>query len=48
MDPAMMQYYQKHVINNKGHKVIIKIARKLLNRIRYVMKNRKPYVTGVA
>jgi transposase len=48
MDPAMMQYYHKHVINSKGHKVIIKVARKLLNRIRYVMKNRKPYETGVA
>jgi len=48
MDPALMQYYQKHVINNKGHKVIIKVARKLLNRISYVMKNRKPYLTGVA
>ena len=48
MDPALMQYYQHHVINNKGHKVIIKVARKLLNRIRYVMKNRQPYVTGVA
>ena len=47
-DPALMQYYHKHVINSKGHKVIIKIARKLLNRIRYVMKNRQPYVTGVA
>jgi transposase len=48
MDPALMHYYQKHVVNNKGHKVIIKVARKLLNRIRYVMKNRQPYVTGVA
>ena len=47
-DPALMQYYHKHVVNSKGHKVIIKIARKLLNRIRYVMKNRQPYVTGVA
>jgi transposase len=47
-DPALMQYYQQHVINSKGHKVIIKVARKLLNRIRYVMKNRQPYVTGVA
>jgi transposase len=47
-DPSLMQYYQRHVINNKGHKVIIKVARKLLNRIRYVMKNRQPYVTGVA
>jgi transposase len=47
MDPALMQYYHSHLINNKGHKVVIKVARKLLNRIRYVMKNRKPYVTGV-
>jgi transposase len=47
-DPALMQYYHQHVINNKGQKVIIKVARKLLNRIRYVMKNRQPYVTGVA
>ena len=47
-DPALMQYYHKHVINSKGHKVVIKIARKLLNRIRYVMKNRQPYVTGMA
>jgi transposase len=48
MDPALMQYYHQHVINSKGHKVIIKVARKLLNRIKYVMKNRQPYVTGVA
>jgi hypothetical protein len=47
MDPALMQYYHSHLINNKGHKVVIKVARKLLNRIRYVMKNRKPYITGV-
>jgi transposase len=47
-DPALMQYYQQHLINNKGHKVIIKVACKLLNRIRYVMKNRQPYLTGVA
>jgi transposase len=47
-DPSLMHYYQQHLINNKGHKVIIKVARKLLNRIRYVMKNRQPYVIGVA
>lgn len=47
-DPALMQYYHHHLVNSKGHKVIIKVARKLLNRIRFVMKNRKPYVTGVA
>lgn len=48
MDPALMQYYHRHVINSKGHKVIIKVARKLLNRIKYVMKTRQPYITGVA
>jgi len=48
MDPVLMQYYHSHLVNNKGHKVVIKVARKLLNRIRYVMKNRKPYDTGVA
>jgi transposase len=47
-DPALMQYYHEHIINNKGQKVIIKVARKLLNRIRHVMKTRQPYVTGVA
>ena len=47
-DPALMQYYHRHLVNNKGHKVIIKVARKLLNRIRYVMKNRQPYETRVA
>lgn len=47
-DPALMQYYHHHLINNKGQKVIIKVARKLLNRVRYVMKNRQPYITGVA
>ncbi len=47
-DPALMQYYHHHLINNKGQKVIVKVARKLLNRVRYVMKNRQPYVTGVA
>jgi transposase len=46
-DPALMQYYMKHLVGSKGHKVIVKVARKLLNRIRYVMKNRKPYLTGV-
>jgi len=47
-DPALMQYYHEHIITTKGQKVIIKVARKLLNRVRYVMKNRQPYVTGVA
>jgi len=48
VDPALMQYYHQHVINSKGHKVIIKVARKLLNRIRYVMRTRQNYLTGLA
>jgi len=47
MDPVLMQYYQEKRVNSIGQKAIIKVARKLLNRIRYVMKHRKPYVMGV-
>jgi transposase len=47
-DPALMQYYHRRLPGSKSHKIIIKVARKLLNRVRYVMKNRQPYVTGVA
>ena len=47
MDPVMMQYYQQKRVNSISQKAIIKVARKLLNRIRYVMKNRQPYVLGV-
>jgi transposase len=43
MDPVLMQYYKQKIVNSKGQKVIIKVARKLVNRIRYVMKNRRPY-----
>jgi len=45
-DPVLLKYYQKHIVNSKPHKVIIKVARKLLNRVRYVMKNRKKYVVN--
>jgi transposase len=47
MDPVLMQYYKQKIVNSKGQKVIIKVARKLVNRIRYVMKNRRPYELGV-
>jgi transposase len=46
-DPALMQYYHRRLPGSKGHKIIIKVARKLLNRIRFVMKTRQPYLTGV-
>jgi len=47
MDPVLLQYYQQKLPNSKAQKVIVKVARKLLNRIRYVMKYRKPYVLGI-
>jgi len=42
-DPVLLKYYQQHIINSKPSKVIIKVAHKLLNRIRYVMKNKQRY-----
>ena len=47
LDPAMTMAFNnlsKKMIKNKA---IIKIAKKMLNRIRFVMKNKKEYVTSV-
>jgi hypothetical protein len=30
-----------------GNKAIVKVVRKLLNRITYVMRNQQPYMLGV-
>jgi transposase len=46
-DPAMMEAFQEYCKRMRRTKAIIKIARKLLNRIRYVLKNQAEYVTGV-
>lgn len=46
-DPALMMSYMSLIKHMPKSKAIIKIARKLLNRIRYVLKNQKPYVIGV-
>ena len=45
--PALTMAYTELTKTMKKNKAIIKIARKLLNRIRFVMKNQKEYVTGV-
>lgn len=42
-DPALLKYYQQHIVNSKPQKVIIKVARKLLNRVRFVLKNDTKY-----
>jgi transposase len=46
-DPALMMAFNelcKHMIKTKA---IIRIARKLLSRIRYVLKNQQAYVPAV-
>jgi len=42
-DPLMLQYYQNGCVRATGKKVIIKVARKLLSKIMFVMKNRQCY-----
>ncbi|HJW28913.1 MAG TPA: transposase, partial [Saprospiraceae bacterium] len=46
-DPVMMEAFQEYCKRMRKTKGIIKIARKLLNRIRYVLKNQAEYATGV-
>jgi transposase len=43
----MSLYYADQIKRKDSKIVIIKIARKLLNRIRYVLVNQKEYVKGV-
>lgn len=46
-DPAMALYFQQQIKHKKSKVVIIKIARKLLNRVRYMLINQQPYEVGV-
>lgn len=46
-DPAMSLYFQEQIKRKDSKIVIIKIARKLLNRIRFVLINQKPYEFGI-
>ena len=46
-DPVLMEAFQQYCQRMRKTKAIIKIARKLLNRIRYVLKHQAEYVTGV-
>lgn len=47
-DPALGHKYHELCGRMTGNKAIIRIARKLLNRIRYVLVNKKKYVLAVA
>lgn len=42
-DPSMLLAYKSAVRKMDSNKAIIKVARKLLNRIRFVLKNKRPY-----
>lgn len=46
-DPAMLDYYRELTKRMKGQDAIIRVARKLLRRIRAVMLSQKIYVNGV-
>jgi transposase len=46
-DPALMMAFDQYCKRMRKTKAIVKIARKLLNRIRYVLKNRSEYVPAV-
>ncbi|MEO1054419.1 MAG: IS110 family transposase [Bacteroidota bacterium] len=46
-DLALLLTYKSAIVHTEPNKAIIKVARKLLNRIRYVLKNEQEYVIGV-
>jgi transposase len=46
-DPALASSYNQYCKRMKPNDAIIRIAKKLLSRIRYVLKNKLPYVPGV-
>ena len=46
-DPAMLEYYKSVCGKTISKKAIIKVARKLLSRIMFVMKYREPYVKNI-
>ncbi|MFH0972552.1 MAG: IS110 family transposase [Patescibacteria group bacterium] len=43
LDPSLMKCYLDYCKRMEPNKAIIRIAKKLLNRIRYVLKNKQPY-----
>ncbi len=46
-DPALLMAFAKLCKRMDANKAIIRISKKLLNRIRYVLKNQQEYVTAV-
>jgi transposase len=46
-DPALMMSYHSYVKRMEPNKAVVRIARKILNRMYYVLKNKMEYVPGV-
>lgn len=46
-DPALTHSYNEYIKRMSKQEAIIKITKKLLSRINYVWRNKKPYVTSV-
>ena len=46
-DPALMKNYLTYIKRMDSNKAIIKIAKKLLSRIRFVLTNNKPYTCSI-
>lgn len=42
-DPAMLAFYQKHCKAMMGNKSIVRVAKKLLNRVRHILQKQEPY-----
>ena len=47
LDPALNKSYHDYCRRMEPNKAIIRIARKLISRIRFVLKNNQPYVCSV-
>jgi transposase len=47
LDPALTKKYHEYCKRMDSNKAIIRIAKKLLNRIQYVLRNKKTYVCSV-
>ncbi len=47
-DPALLAAFKAYCVRMPPNVAIVHIARKLLNRMRFVLKNGAPYVSGVA
>jgi len=46
-DPALIMSYLSYVKRMEPNKAVVRIARKVLNRMYFVLKNKMEYVPGV-